>query len=98
MILSLVDVVLHLASQRWSDLTAAGFTSQMRSISVELSFQIDEDGTTHGEFLIGDGLLKFCVAFVHLRVKRSGIEFFAKHSKLVDKGEFKTAHAFYRGI
>src|SRR5204862_4783801 len=98
MIVSLVDVVLHLGSQRWSDFTTAGFTSQMRSISVELSFQIPEDRTTRGEFLIGDGLLKFCVAFVHLRVERSGIEFFATHSKLVDKGEFKIAQAFDRGI
>ena len=40
----------------------------MRSISVELSFEIDEDRTTRGEFLIGDGLLKLCVAFVHLGV------------------------------
>src|SRR5437762_9764759 len=70
----------------------------MRSISVELSFQIPEDRTTRGEFLIGDGLLKFCVAFVHRRVERSGIEFFARHSKLVDKGEFKIAQAFDRGI
>ena len=98
MIVSLVDVVLHLGSQRWSDFTTAGFTSQMRSISVELSFQIPEDRTTRGEFLIGDGLLKFCVAFVHRRVERSGIEFFARHSKLVDKGEFKIAQAFDRGI
>src|SRR5437763_16724252 len=87
--LSLVDVVLHLGSQRWSDFTEAGFTSQMRSISVELSFQIDEDRTTRGEFLIGDGLLKFRVAFVHLRVERRGIERFARHRKFVDKGEFK---------
>ncbi|PYI74059.1 MAG: hypothetical protein DMF08_01235 [Verrucomicrobia bacterium] len=98
MIVSLVDVVLHLGSQRWSDFTTAGFTSQMRSISVELSFQIPEDRTTRGEFLIGDGLLKFCVAFVHLRVERSGSEFFARHSKLVDKGEFKIAQAFDHGI
>ena len=98
MIVSLVDVVLHLGSQRWSDFTTAGFTSQMRSIRVELSFQIPEDRTTRGEFLIGDGLLKFCVAFVHLRVERSGIELFARHSKLVDKGEFKIAQAFDRGI
>jgi hypothetical protein len=50
MIVSLVDVVLHLGCQRWSDFTAAGFTSQMRSVSVELSFQIDEDRRTRGEF------------------------------------------------
>src|SRR5205823_13750683 len=70
----------------------------MRSMSVELSFQIPEDRTTRGEFLIGDGLLKFCVALVHLRVERSGVEFFASHSKLVDKGKLKTAQAFDRGI
>src|SRR6266487_3968762 len=70
----------------------------MRSISVELSFEIDEDRTTRSEFLIGDGLLKFCVAFVHLRVERSGVKFFARHSKLVDKGKLKIAQAFDRGI
>src|SRR5512132_4239059 len=70
----------------------------MRSISVELSFQIDEDRTTRGEFLIGDGLLKFCVAFVHFCGERSGVEFFTRHSKLVDKGNFKVAQAFDGGI
>src|SRR5678815_3589233 len=70
----------------------------MRSISVELSFQIDEDRTARGEFLIGDGLLKFCVAFVHLRVERSGVEFFARHSKLVDKAKLEIAQAFDGGI
>src|SRR4029077_20499686 len=98
MIVSLVDVVLHLGCQCWSDLTAAGFTLQMGSISVELSFQIDEDRTTRGKFLIGDGLLKFCVAFIHLRVERSGFKFFARHSKLVNKGQLKIAQAFDRGI
>jgi hypothetical protein len=62
---------------------------QMRSISVELSFQINEDRTTRGEFLIGDGLLKLCVAFVHLRVKRGGIKFLPGHGKLVDKARSK---------
>ena len=70
----------------------------MRSISVELSFEIDEDRTARGEFLIGDGLLKLCVAFVHFRGERSGVEFFARHSKLVDKGKLKIAQAFDRGI
>src|SRR5262245_34685562 len=98
MIVSFVDVVLHLGCQRWSDFTAAVFTSQMRSVSIELSLQIDEHRTTRGEFLIGDGLLKFCVPFVHLRVKCSGVEFFARHSKLVDKGELKIAQAFDRGV
>ena len=98
MIVSLVDVVLHLGCQRWSDFTAAGFTLQVRSISVELSFEIDEDRTPRGEFLIGDSLLKFCVAFGHLRVERSGVEFFARHSKLVDKGKLEIAQAFDRGI
>jgi hypothetical protein len=76
MIVSLVDVVLHLGRQRWSDFTAAGLASQVRSVSIELAFQIDEDRTTCGEFLIGDGLLKFCVAFVHFRVERGGINSF----------------------
>src|SRR6476620_4837077 len=70
----------------------------MRSISVELSFEIDEDRTTCGEFLIGDGLLKLCVAFVHFRGERSSVEFFTRHSKLVDKGKFKIAQAFDRSI
>jgi len=98
MIVSLVDVVLHLGRQRWSDFTAAGFTAPMRSVGIELSFEVNEHRTTRGEFLIGDGLLKFCVAFVHLRVECSGIEFFARHSNLVDKGELKIAEAFDRGI
>src|SRR4029077_3424627 len=70
----------------------------MCSISVELSFQIDEDRTTRGEFLIGDGLLKFCVAFVHLRVERSGIELFARHSEFVNESKLKIAQAFDGGI
>src|SRR5882724_11635106 len=70
----------------------------MRSISVELSFEIEEDRTTCGEFLIGDGLLKLCVAFVHFRGERSSVEFFTGHSKLVDKGELKIAQAFDGGI
>jgi len=70
----------------------------MRSISVELSFEIDEDRTTRGEFLIGDGLLKLCVAFVHFRGERSSVEFFTRHSKLVDKGKFEIAQAFDGGI
>ena len=63
----------------------------MRSISVELSFEIDEHRTTGGEFLIGDGLLELCVAFVHFRGERSSVEFFTRHSKLVDEGKFKVA-------
>src|SRR4029453_14992271 len=70
----------------------------MRSISVKLSFEIDEDRTTRGEFLIGDGLLKLRVAFVHFRGERSSVEFFTRHSKLVDKGEFEIAQAFDGGI
>src|SRR4029077_11084646 len=98
MIVSLVDVVLHLGCQCWSDFTVAGFALEMRSVSVELSFQIDEDRTTRSEFFIGDGLLKFCVAFVHLRVERSCVEFFARHGKLVNKGQLKIAQTFDRGI
>src|SRR4029077_20427256 len=70
----------------------------MRSISIKLSFEIDEDGTTRGEFLIGHGPLKLCVAFVHFRGERSSVEFFTRHSKLVDKGKFKIAQAFDGGI
>ena len=94
MIVSLVDVVLHLGSQRWSDFTTAGFTSQMRSISVELSFQIPEDRTTRGEFLIGDGLLKFCIAFVDLGVECGGVKFLPGYGKLINEREVKTAEAF----
>ena len=70
----------------------------MRSISVELSLEIDENRTTRGEFLIGDGLLKLCVAFVHFRGERSSVEFFTRLSKLVNKGELKIAEAFDGGI
>src|SRR6266404_6891322 len=70
----------------------------MRSISVELSFEIDEDRTSRGEFLIGDSLLKLCVAFVRFRGERSGVEFFTRHGKLVDKGELEIAQAFDGGI
>ena len=49
MIVSLVDVVLHLGRQRWSDFTAAGFTAQMRSVGIELSFEVNEHRTTRGE-------------------------------------------------
>src|SRR5215216_7454845 len=66
----------------------------MRSISIELCFKIDKHRTTRSELIIGNGLLKFCVAFVHLRVECSGVEFFARHSELVDKGKLKVAQAF----
>src|SRR6476620_6297374 len=63
----------------------------MRSISVELCLKIDKHRTTRGEFLIGDGLLKFCVAFVHLGVERRGVKFLPRYGKLVDKREMKIA-------
>src|SRR6476646_11326285 len=63
----------------------------MRSISIELRFKIDKHRTTRREFLIGDGLLKFCVAFVHFGVECSGVEFFARNSKLGDEREMKIA-------
>ena len=66
----------------------------MRSISVELRFKIDKHRTTRGEFLIGDGLLKFCVAFVDLGVECGGVKFLPRYGKLVDEREVKTAQAF----
>ena len=62
----------------------------MRSISVELRFKIDKHRTTRREFLIGDGLLKFCVAFVDLGVERGGIKFLPRYGKLVDERKVKT--------
>jgi hypothetical protein len=61
MIVSLVDVVLHLGRQRWSDFTAAGFTAQMRSVGIELRFEGNEHRTARSEFLIGDSLLNFAL-------------------------------------
>src|SRR6266508_621616 len=66
----------------------------MRSISVELGFEIDEDWATRRELLIGDGLLKFRVAFVHLGVECGGVKFLPGYGKLVDEREVKTAEAF----
>src|SRR3954451_12258789 len=65
----------------------------MRSISVELRFEIHKHRTTRGEFFIGNGLLKFCVAFIDLGVERGGVKFLARHGKLVDEREVKTAEA-----
>src|SRR4029077_11934477 len=65
---------------------------------VELRLQIDEHWSPRREFLFGDGLLKLGVAFVHFSIERSGVEFLARHSELVNKGKFKTAQAFDRGI
>ena len=47
----------------------------MRSISVELSFEIDEDRTTRGEFLIGDGLLKFALPSFTFAVNAAALNF-----------------------
>src|SRR6476620_2992146 len=70
----------------------------MRSISIELRFKIDKDRTARGEFLIGDGLLKFCVAFVHLGVECGGVKFFPGYGKLVDEREVKPAESFDGGV
>src|SRR6476619_7123811 len=70
----------------------------MRSISVELRLKIDKHRTTRGEFLIGDGLLKFCVAFVDFGVECGGVKFLPGYSKLVDEREVKTAKALYGSI
>src|SRR5882757_7468705 len=66
----------------------------MRSISVELRLKIDKHRTTRGEFLIGDGLLKFCVAFVDLGVECVGVKFLPGYGKLANEREVKTAEAF----
>src|SRR5436190_22743456 len=65
----------------------------MRSISVELRFKIDKHRTTRGEFLIGDGLLKFGIALVDLGVECGGVKFFSGYGELVDEGEVKTGEA-----
>src|SRR5262249_8551639 len=70
----------------------------MRGISVKLSFKVDKHRTTRGEFIIGDGLLKFCVTIVHFGVECGGVKFFSGHGKLVDEREMKTAEAFNGGI
>jgi hypothetical protein len=70
----------------------------MRSISVELRFKIDKHRTTRGKFLIRDGLLKFCVALVHLGVECGGVKLLPRYGKLVDEREVKTAKALYGSI
>jgi hypothetical protein len=98
MIVNLVDVLFHFAGQRWSDFAAAGFAFYMRSISVELRFKIDKHRTTRREFVIGNSLLKFCVALIHFGVERGGVKFLPGYGKLVDERQVKTAEAFYGGI
>src|SRR5882757_9542746 len=70
----------------------------MRSISVELRLKIDKHRTTRGELLIGDGLLKFCIAFVHLGVECGGVKFLSGYGKLIDEREVKAAKAFDGGV
>ncbi|HEV3099505.1 MAG TPA: hypothetical protein VGY75_07305 [Candidatus Udaeobacter sp.] len=43
---------------------------------------------------IGNGLLKFRIAFVYLGVERGGIKAFAGYGELVDECEFKISQAF----
>jgi hypothetical protein len=68
------------------------------SVSVELRFEIDKDRTARSEFLMGDGLLKLCVAFAHFGIECGGVKFLPGHGKLVDKDKLKIAQAFDRGI
>ena len=75
MIVGFVNVLFHFAGQRWSDFAAAGFAFYVRSISVEYRFEIDKHRTTRGEFIIGDGLLKFRVALVDFGVECGGVKF-----------------------
>src|SRR5262249_23875788 len=98
MIVGLVDVLFHFACQRWSDLATACFAFYMRSISLELRFKIDKHRTARGEFIVGDGLLKFRVALVHFGVECGGVKFLPGHRKLVDEREVKTAKALNGGI
>src|SRR5262245_11295330 len=70
----------------------------MRSVSIELRLKIDEHRTPRCEFLIGDGLLKFCVAFVYFGVERAGVKFLPGYGKLVDEREMKIPQALNRGI
>src|SRR6476661_3227168 len=70
----------------------------MRSISVELRFEIDKHRTTRGEFIIGDGLLKFRVALVHFGVEFGGVKFLPGHGKFVDERQVKTAEALYGSV
>src|SRR5262249_32688666 len=87
-----------LAGQRGSNFAAAGFAFYMRSISVELRFKIDEHRTARGEFVIGDGLLKFRVALVDFGIECGGVKFFPGYRKLVDERQVKIAQALYGGI
>src|SRR5262245_17044239 len=98
MVVDFVDVLFHFAGQRWSNFSTAGFASQMCSISVKLCFKIDKHRTTRSELVIGDSLLKFCVALVHFGVECSGVKFLPGYGKLVDEREVKTAEALYGGI
>ena len=91
MIVGFVNVLLHLARQRWSDFAAAGFAFYVRSISVKLRFKIDKHRTTRSEFIVGDGLLKFCITLVHFGVECRGVKFLPWYGKLVDEREVKTA-------
>src|SRR4029077_1449713 len=70
----------------------------MCCIGVELRFEIDQHWPTRGEFLIGNGLLKFRVARVYFGVENGGVEAFAWHGEVVDEREVKTAQTFDRGI
>jgi hypothetical protein len=94
MIVNLICVFLHLACQRRSDFSPAGFASQMRCIGVELPLEIDQGWATGREFLIGDCLLELGVSLVDFGVEGGGIETFSGYGKLVDKREFKISQAF----
>jgi hypothetical protein len=63
-----------------------------------LRFKIDKHRTTRGEFLVGNGLLKFCVAFIDLGVECGGVKFLPRYGKLVDECDVKTAKAFDGGV
>lgn len=70
----------------------------MRSISVELRFEIDKHRTARGKFIIGDSLLEFRVALVHFGVECSGVKFLPRYGKFVDERQVKTAKALNGGI
>jgi hypothetical protein len=94
MVVNLVKVLFHFGCQPGSYLATAGLASQMRRVSVELPLEIDQYWATRREFLIRNGLLKLCVALIHLGVECGGIKAFAGYGELVDECEFKISQAF----
>ena len=70
----------------------------MRSVSIELRFEIHKHRATRCEFFVGDGLLKHGIALVNFGVECGGIKFLPGHCKLVNERQLKTAEALDGGI